>query len=454
MDNVGGRIPPQDLNAEKALLGILIMDSSLLDMVSTVLAADDFYQKSHKAIYAAMLEFKEKQPNNTLDLQSLVTFLQQEGGLEECGGAAYLAELSSGDRAALSSNAELYAKSVKDCSRRRQAINISLKLREQCFGDSTDIQSILSDMVTDLNDLAVSGSTAAQYSDTKQIMDYVYDLLDPTKKVESGIPSGFSYLDDVTGGFRKQEMTVIGARPSIGKTAFALSIALNEAMKGYRVGFFSLEMPARSIGSRIIASLSGVNFKHLRNRTMTKDELNRVIESIGMFYDKKFFVQDTANMKLMDLRAQARQMKLKDDVQIIFIDYIGLIENDNPTANEERFNWISKVSRQLKELARELDIPVVALCQVSRDAEDQEPKLSNLRDSGSIEQDADVVLLLHRPRPKEGEERKPIEETSLIVAKNRNGETGVSKIAFQGAIVKFSDLEGAKSYSPAANTRA
>ena len=191
------------------------------------------------------------------------------------------------------------------------------------------------------------------------------------------------------------------------------------------------------------SALSGVPFSHILRRTLTNDESSRFIDALGEFYTKQIYIQDVANMKLMDLR------KLKNDVQIIFIDYMGLIEPDDQHAGEERFNWISKVSRQIKQLARELDIPIVVLCQVSRDAEDQEPKLSNLRDSGSIEQDADVVMLLHRARPKEGEERKPVEETSLIVAKNRNGETGVTKIAFEGAIVKFHNLENSRSYTPA-----
>lgn len=454
MSDIAGRVPPQDLNAEKALLGILIMESTLLDEVSTVLRAEDFYQKSHQAIYTAMLDFKEQERNRTLDLQSLITFLLSNGRIEECGGAAYLAELSTGDRAALSGNAQFYAKAIKDCSRRRKATVFASSLRDKCFDDPSDIQTILNDAQTDLGRLAVDGSTGAQYSDMQKVMDEVYKVVDPQQSLETGLMSGFTYLDDVTGGFRKQEMTVIGARPSIGKTAFALSIALNMTMSGVRVGFFSLEMPVRSIGCRLLSALSGVPFSHILRRTFTNDESSRIIDAMGDLYTKQLFIQDVANMKLMDLRAQAHQMKLKSDVQIIFIDYMGLIEPDEQNAGDERFNWISKVSRQIKQLARELDIPIVVLCQVSREAEDQEPKLSNLRDSGSIEQDADVVLLLHRARPKEGEQRKPIEETSLIVAKNRNGETGVTKIAFEGAIVKFHNLEKASSYTPANSTNA
>ncbi len=451
---LGGRVPPQDVNAEKALLGILIMNSSLLDEVSTVLRSDDFYQRSHQAIFSAMLAFKEKEKSNTLDLGSLITYLVANGKIGECGGASYLAELSSGDRAALSSNAKFYSKAIKDSSRRRKAITFASKLRDRCFEDSVDIQSILNDALGELGLLSVDGSTGAQYSDMQKVVAEIYKVVDPTQKLELGLMSGFKYLDDVTGGFRKQEMTIIGARPSIGKTAFALSIALNMVMSGVRVGFFSLEMPLRSIGCRLLSAQSGVPFSHILKRTFTNDESSRIIDAMGEFYNKNFFVQDVANMKLMDLRAQAHQMKMKSDVEIIFVDYMGLIEPDDQNARDERFNWISKVSRQIKQLARELDIPIVVLCQVSREAEDQEPKLSNLRDSGSIEQDADVVLLLHRPRPKEGEERKQIEETSLIVAKNRNGETGVTKIAFQGAIVKFYNLENAVGYTPANNSRA
>lgn len=454
-DVMAGRVPPQDLNAEQALLGILLMDSDLLEEISTVIRADDFYEKTHQAIYNAMLEFHEKEQGHTLDLQSFVTFLTGSGRVQECGGIDYLARLCEGDRAALIGNAQLYAKAIKDASRRRQTALFAAGLRDQCYDDKeTDIQAILNDAQAKLGDLAVSGSTGAQYDNMGQVMDLVYSIVDPEEKPDMGIPTGFSYLDDVTGGMRKQEMTIIAARPSVGKTAFALSIALNMAKAGRKVGFFSLEMSSKSIGCRLVSMLSGVDFSHIMKKTVTKDELSRLIDAIGSLYQMKIFLQDTANMKLMDLRAQAHQMKIKEQIEILFIDYIGLIENDNPTATEERFNWIGKVSRQLKQLARELDIPVVVLCQVSRDAEDQEPKLSNLRDSGSIEQDADVVLLLHRPRPKEGEPRKPILETSLIVAKNRNGETGTCKLAFKGSVVHFTDLEGSYTSTPAMNKNA
>jgi replicative DNA helicase len=444
-----GRVPPNDVEAEKALLGLLIQNSKLIDEIQTMLRPDDFYQKGHVTIFAQLLLFKQKNFKETLDLRSFVVFLTNEGKIEECGGLSYLIELTNSEKIGFATNAAYYAQTIRSLSRRRKLIDFTADLHEKAFDISEDIQGVIDHGEQRLSDLNSEGGAGADYKDLKQVLTYVTNNLKPLKKGESeGVSSGFDLLDDLTGGFRKQELTIIGARPSVGKTAFALSMALNMVMRNTRVGFFSLEMTATSLGQRLISQLSDVDFALIRKRLVnTGAMMDAIMRAAGTLYEKQLYIQDTPNMKLMDLRAQARRMKLKNDVQIIFIDYIGLIEYEDQSL--ERFNQVSQISRSLKQLARELDIPIICLCQVNRQAEGVEPKLSDLRDSGSIEQDADQVILLHRDKMKEKQEdRNAIQETKLIMAKNRNGETGTFTMGFKGNVVKFVPLDQSRRYTP------
>jgi replicative DNA helicase len=281
-----------------------------------------------------------------------------------------------------------------------------------------------------------------------------------TSGIKNGFETGFLPLDSITGGFKKQEFIIVGARPSIGKTAFALSLTLNMIVKKkYRVGFFSLEMSASSLMERLLTGHSRVDFSHIRKATLKNSEMSSIIDASGALYEAELYIQDTPNMKLMELRAQARRMKLEHDIQVIYIDYIGLIDAE-ADARIPRHEQISIISRSLKQLARELDLPVVCLCQVGRQADGVEPKLSDLRDSGSIEQDADVVVLLHRDVGKnrtddEAErEKNNIQETKIIMAKNRNGETGVFSLAFVSNIVRFEEMEFSRKYVAGNNPNA
>jgi replicative DNA helicase len=448
MSDVYGKIPPHDSEAEKALLGILIMHPDMIEETSSKLYIDDFYEESHKCLYASLLDFKQKESGRTLDLVSFSTFLREEGKIEKCGGISYLAELTSSESSALSTNVGFYAKTVKNLARRRKAIAFAAKLSDSCYDVSNDVQNVIDGSEGELSSLSTEGSMVAGYHPFDQVIEAVIqDITDHSHGKQEGIPSGFLKLDDLTGGFRNQELTIIGARPSVGKTAFALSMVLNMILKQYRVGLFSLEMSATSLGGRLISMHSGVDFAHIRKATMTQDEMNRILTAVDAIYQQKLFIQDTPNMQLMELRAQARKMKLKEDVQIIFIDYIGLIEYENQSM--ERFNQVSQISRSLKQLARELNIPIICLCQVGRQAEGVEPKLSDLRDSGSIEQDADQVILLHREKKKNDEvSRDAVQEAKFILAKNRNGEIGSYDIGFKGNIVKFVNMENAKGFTP------
>lgn len=437
----------EDIEAEKALLGLLIVRSSTLEEISGVLRPDDFYEKGHQVIYQALIDFSQKESGHTLDLTSFSTFLRNEKLLGPCGGISYLTEIAGQDSVGLSANASFYAKTIKEYSRRRKAQVFAAELNEKCKDFSQPVQEIIDQGEQQLSALSTEGSLMGDYLDINNVMNKAVSVVMDKGASNTGVYSGFNRLDDNTGGFRKQELTIIGARPSVGKTAFALSMALNMIMKGVKVGFFSLEMSATSLGCRLLSAHSGVDFSHIRKTTLTKDEVNRIFSAVDDIYTKKLFIQDTPNMKLMELRAQARRMKMKEDVDILFIDYIGLIEYENQTM--ERFNQVSQISRSLKQLSRELDIPIVCLCQVGRQAEGNEPKLSDLRDSGSIEQDADLVILLHRARDWDKEKKMApgtIQPAKIILAKNRNGETGDIEIGFKANIVRFVELEQGKSY--------
>lgn len=450
-----GRVPPQDLNAEKALLGILIMDGDLLQQISTILSESDFYQKSHQALYRAMNEFRQKQSNTTMDFASLVTFLTNEKKLDECGGAAYLASLSRLDTAALPGNAQLYAEAIKQASLRRQTAAFAQKLRDAVYTEPTPVQSLLGDAQVALGDLETRASSGAGYESMTNVFMRIADILQDPNREHTEIMSGFKDLDAIVEGFHRQDMIVIGARPSVGKSAFMLSMALNMAMAGTKVGFFSLEMGADDIGERLIAGQSGVPMNKIRRGVFSNSQLQMVVDAISGLCEMQMYVQATPNLRLMDLRSYARQMKLKDGVQIIFIDYIGLVSEDDPNSDIERFNWIGKVSRALKQLARELNIPIVVACQLARDAQDQEPKLNQLRDSGSIEQDADVVILLHRPAEKDDKgDDENIESRKVIVAKNRNGAVGDLELSFNKPLVRFFTTEGGRTRSQGANPNA
>jgi replicative DNA helicase len=271
----------------------------------------------------------------------------------------------------------------------------------------------------------------------------------------SGVKSGFAQLDDMTGGFQPSEFIVIGARPSVGKTAFAITIAVDIAIKRKEpVGFFSAEMTSMAIMERILSAEAKVDSKRIRSALLRTQDTTSIIDAAGRIYEGKLYIQDTPHIKLFDLRSQARRMKREKGIKILFIDYISLI-NPESNANVPRHEQVAEISRSLKSLARELQIPVVALSQVSRDAEGKEPNLANLRESGSVEQDADVVILLHRDRlvdPEHMENNKQsepvimlngfaVQETKVILAKQRNGETGIIRMGFQKQLVKFVELE-------------
>ncbi len=437
-DNLIGRVPPHNEDAERALLGAILLDSKIFYEISSLLIQDDFYKIGHQDLYHAMLVLNESDSSKTIDLISLTAQLKKDNLLDRCGGMEYIYSLT--DSVPSTTNATFYAKIIKTQSMRRNLLHVANQLKDSSFDESKDIKDVVDDGENLLSMLASKGNVAKDYKDAKDLLIPVIDSIEQRTRGDSnnGLATGFSQLDRyLSGGLKEQEYIVIGARPSIGKTAFALTVAINMVVKNsYKVGFLSLEMPANSLVERALAGVSRTNYSHIRTGILKNEELNQLINACDILSTRELYIQDTPNMEVTDVRTQARKMKREKDIQILFIDYIGLIQGNNNNGRTPRHEQIADISRMLKQLTRELKIPIVVLSQVGRQSDGALPKLSDLRESGAIEQDADVVILLHRKSDSED----LIQDTEVLVAKNRNGATGKLHLGFNKEIVRFEEV--------------
>lgn len=428
------KVPPHDIEAERAVLGALLLNWGAMGDVIGKLRPERFYSLQNQVIFEALTElFSHNIQGDTL---TLVDQLRKNNKLEQAGGTAYIASLT--DTVPSSANIEYYADIVLDRATRRDLIKISSELKAESFELGKESTALLDTAEQRIFALAERNETTVIH-DARNIMIKEIEIIDArynSKNQFTGVPTGFGKLDSYTSGFQNSELIIIGARPSIGKTALALSMMQNIALeKNIPCGFFSLEMPYESIGMRILSQESRVPMHKMRSGMLKYEDVKKIQDAAGRWFEAPLYTVDTPNMKLLELRAMARRMVKNHKVKIIFIDYIGLITTENP--NAPVYDQMSEVSKSLKALARELEIPIVALCQVARAAEGEPPNLAQLRGSGSIEQDADVVMFLHRERLKE---ETPVQEATLILAKQRNGATGDIKISFVPAYSKFENL--------------
>ena len=429
------RTQPHNIDAEQAVLGGLLYDWSAMAEIVTTLRPDRFYSIQNQIIYDALLKLYTKSIKG--DTISLIDILTKEGKLEQAGGAAYIASLT--QMVPSAANIQNYANIILDCSTRRELMKLAIELRDQASTQTGNDSTTLLDMAEQKIFALSERNETTEVQDMQKIIIEDINIIENHYKHKGnlpGIPTGIAKIDQWTSGLQKSELIIIGARPSIGKTALALSmmrhIILNP--KGpIPCGFFSLEMPYQSIGMRLLSMESGVDMGRMRSGMLQTKNFQAIQSAAGRLYDAPLFTVDTPNMRLLDLRAMARRMVVNHHVQIIFIDYIGLITTEN--ANAPVYEQVSEISKSLKALARELEIPIVALCQVARDAEGKEPNLAQLRGSGSIEQDADVVMFIDRERPKEESDRP--QDAKIILAKQRNGPTGVADILFMPATSMF-----------------
>lgn len=431
--------PPCDIDAESALLGTLLLafKRSTLDTVERYIKAEDFYKPAHQHIFAAILLLLEKGSN--IDTITVADELRSKNLLDRAGGMAYLAQLTSSPPS--TAHVEEYTRIVYEHALRRRLADISDAIRGMALDRSVTADFVLEKAEQNIFSLTQYQRSTVYYNSQTLIKQTISILEErkKSKKLYTGIPTEFPDLDNLLSGLQDSEMVVIGARPSVGKTALALSMVDNIAVRqNIPCGFFSLEMPAVHLMMRLLSGEARINSKKLRNPSLlTASEWGALEAAAERLYETPFFVDDTPNLRLIDLRSQARRLKSAHDIKVLFIDYLGLITVDNQAI--PRYEQMAMVSRSIKALARELGIPVVILSQLRRDAEGKEPTLSDLRETGAIEQDADVVMFLHRDhRPEDQEE---IIETKLILAKQRNGPTGVIKIAFVPKYARYESFE-------------
>jgi replicative DNA helicase len=436
------RMPPHNDEAERALLGGLLADPDAVGEVLQYLRPHDFYSGANGRVYEAILSLDGR--GLKPDLMTTIQELKQSGRLDEAGGSSYVASLTTVIPS--SANIEFYAKTVQGYSLRRSLLRVAGEINARAFDESIESRTVLEEIERRIFELGENrqGSGAKSIGEILNRAIEVIDKVYNSKKEYTGIPSGFDELDKMTTGFQNSEFIIIGARPSIGKTALALSMAANISIRNHiPVGFFTLEMSDLALTHRLISSEAMIESNALRTGFIKQSDFQRILDASGNIYDAPLYIVDMPNMKLLDLRSQARKLRAQQQVRIIFIDYLGLIDFENNFI--PRYEQISTISRSLKSLARELDIPIVVLCQLTREAEREQPNLANLRDSGSIEQDADMVMFLHRERVKKKEDEKVQRDgegmhTDLIIAKQRNGPIGTVKLALLSKFAKFVPL--------------
>ena len=428
------KVPPHNLEAEQATLGALLLNWDAVSNVISFLDSQKFYSYQNRLIYEAMISlFRQNIHGDTL---ALINELTKTGKLEEAGGAAYIASLT--DLVPTAANVEFYAKIVLDQSIRRELIKISQDLKLNAFDETKESRSIIEEAEKLIFTLSDKNQNTKVYG-MQEIINRTIKTIDEHYKNKisfTGIPTGFGQLDTMTSGFQNSELIILGARPSIGKTAMALSMMEHIAIdQKIPCGFFSLEMSYEMIGQRLLSQTARIPGHKIKSGMLRQDDFVKLQNAAGRCFQAPLYIVDVPNMPLLDLKAMARRLVVNQGVKIIFIDYIGLISTDNP--NAQVWEQVSEISKSLKALARELGIPIVALCQVARDAEGSEPTLAQLRGSGSIEQDADVVMFLHRDRNKTADQTDPVQDAKLIVAKQRNGPTGDIEILFLSGYTKF-----------------
>jgi replicative DNA helicase len=442
------RAVPQNLEAERALLGSILLDNSALNLALEGLGKDDFFAEAHRITFEKMVALSEK--NRTIDLVTLSEEFSKDGQLEKAGGAAYLAALTDGVPIGSSVAVSEYCRIVKEKSILRRLINAGNNLISRCLEGTDDPDTLIDLAQSQVFDIAEQ-KVASGFTNIREIMRSSFgtidDLLDRGQRV-TGIETGFVDLDNMTSGLQPGELVVVAARPSLGKTALALNIAAHAAIKHHKtVGLFSLEMSKESLVIRLLCSEAETDSHKLRSGFSSREDWNKLTRALGRLGDAPLLIEDTPALSVMQIRAKARRLKMEKGLDLVIVDYLQLVSGQGRFEN--RTQEVSYISRGLKSLAKELKVPVLALSQLSRAPEQrlgQRPQLSDLRESGSIEQDADVVIFIFRERKaaKESEAEGEVDrrgiEMKLIVGKQRNGPTGDIPVVFMRPYAKFENM--------------
>ena len=437
-EGVVGKRLPSHVEAEKAVLGALLLNDENISKVVEVLLARDFYIPAHVKIYQAILDIFQRRER--LDVVTLQDELEKKGALEEIGGLVYILALQE-DIPSMGLVSQ-HAKIVKEKAVLRELINSAAGIINSCYTqDDDNINSILDMAEKTIYQIANKRSDQNFIQLNiwlKKTFQHLSDIKSNAGGL-TGISSGYGRLDQMTSGFQGGDLVILAARPSMGKTALALNIASHAAAQGSTVGVFSLEMSAEQLTLRLLSTESSISHQNIRNATITSDEWVELTNVAAQLAQRKLFIDDTAGLDIMSLRAKARQLKTKENVQFLVIDYLQLLHSGK--RHENRHQEVSEISRSLKALAKELGIPILALSQLSRAVDsrmDKRPMLSDLRESGAIEQDADLIMFLYRDVVYNPDTEQPA-SAELIVGKQRNGPTGLVNLTFLKELTKFEE---------------
>lgn len=435
------RIPPQNIEAEQAVLGAMLIEREAISKVAELLRPEDCYREAHRLIYNAMLELFNK--NDAVDMVTVIEFLRKGDKLEAAGGISYITSLANSVPTA--ANVLYHAKIVEEKALLRQLINAATNIASSGYEGSEEVSSILD--TAEKTILAVSSrKSGGEFTPIKSI------IFDAFTKIESlyaskgsitGLSTGFRDLDKLTSGLQPSDLILIAARPSMGKTAFVLNIAQHIGVKEKKaVALFSLEMSKEQLVQRMLCAESTIDSQRLRIGELEPNDWTKLVSGADRLSSAPIFIDDTSGITVMEMRSKCRRLKIEHDLKIIIIDYLQLMQGSGKKGSENRQQEISEISRSLKGLAREIGVPVIALSQLSRSVESRQvkkPMLSDLRESGSLEQDADIVAFLYRDDYYNPDsEQKNI--TEVIIAKHRNGPVDTVQLFFHKQFTKFSDL--------------
>ena len=437
-----GKVPPHDIEAEQAIIGSMLTDKDAVVSAIEVLRQEDFYREDNRAIYTAIVNLYNKA--EPIDIITVKAELESMGKFEQIGGLEYLAELP--EKVPTTANALKYIKIVEEKSELRTLIKAANEIIESGYDSTGDVEDIMESAEKKIFNIMQKKNQKGYTSIKDALVDTFTKIeeLYNRKQHITGVPTGFSELDYKTAGFHPSDLILIAARPAMGKTAFALNIATNVAVKANTpVVFFSLEMSKEQFVNRILCSEAMVDSNKVRTGKLEENDWAKLAGTIGPLSEAEIYIDDTPGISVTEIRAKCRKLKLEKNIGMVVIDYLQLVQGSNNKRNGSREQEISEISRSLKILAKEIGVPVIALSQLSRAVEqrpDHRPMLSDLRESGAIEQDADIVMFLYRDDYYNKEsEKKDIAE--VILAKHRGGSTGTVELLWLGSYTKFVNLE-------------
>jgi replicative DNA helicase len=439
---IAARVPPQNLEAEMSVLGGLMVDPLAFDTASSILSEDDFYKPAHRKIYAAIAELYVK--NQPVDIITVSNLLTEKRELEAIGGASYLAEVMNATPTA--AHIEFHAKIVNEKALLRRLIRMSGEMVEKAYSESFEnVESFLDEVEGQIFNITEKQKTQGLVGAAELIKESINRLTELAERKTdiTGVASGFKMLDKMTSGFQPGELTIIAARPSMGKTAFSLNIAQHVVLREKKsLAYFSVEMDKKQLMMRMLASEARVNSADLRVGSLADNAWPRLIDKASKMAEARLFIDDTSGISPFEIRAKCRRLKAQHGLDIIMIDYLQLMSLKQKVDNRER--EVAEISKTLKAVAKELQVPVLALAQLNRATEnrgDRRPNIGDLRESGSIEQDADIIMMLFREDyyDRENPEIRGISE--VIVGKQRNGPTGTVRLRWESNIGRFSDLD-------------